>query len=68
MNISLQSLGRNKLQVFVNKSNVWNWNFLKMQSQLEELIQFLDTTSRVELKSVAVTNILSNYSDKSENP
>lgn len=32
---------------------------LKMDSQLEELIQFLESTSRVELKSVAITNILS---------
>jgi hypothetical protein len=38
-------------------------NSFKMQSQLEELVQFLDTTSRVELKSVAVTNILSKLNE-----
>jgi hypothetical protein len=30
-----------------------------MESQLEELIPFLEATSRVELKSVAITNLLS---------
>lgn len=29
-----------------------------MQSQLEELAQFLEPTSRIELKSTAVTNLL----------
>ena len=35
-----------------------------MQSQLEELVQFLEPTSRIELKSTAVTNLLTFSSSK----